>query len=61
MLPGKLDQTMDNVIMENEPKKCIMLSRKPNKTMHNVIRKFKPNHGYCYQGNQTKKCIMLST
>ena len=36
-----------------------MISRKSNQTMH-VIREIKPSNALCYQGYQTKRCIMLS-
>ena len=34
--------------------------RKSYRTMNNVIREAIPNDAYFYQGNQTKRCIMLS-
>ena len=33
--------------------------RKSSETMHNVIKKIKPNDAHCYQRNQAKRCIML--
>ena len=28
--------------------------------LHNVIKEIKPNNAKCYQGNQTKRYLMLS-
>ena len=38
----------------------MVLSRKSNQKMDNIMTNIKPNDAYFYQGNHTKGCIMLS-